>query len=103
MTAEESRLGDQTETADVHPGGLNSEASLPATDDHATGYKHAAQRVDHAFVAVVQTTHGNYRRRVFLSLKTAETAVRRSRAAGHDAHVVICELRPVTPTNGGQA
>lgn len=100
MTARESRPGVQTEAANVHPGGLNDDSSLQASSVKDTGYDRARQRVDHAFVAVVQNTHGTYRRRVFLSLKPAETAVRRSRENGLDAHVIICELRTVAGQDG---
>lgn len=36
-----------------------------------------------------------YRRRVFLTLAAAEKAVRNAQARGVNAHVVLCELRPV--------
>lgn len=48
-----------------------------------------------AYVAIVTTTHGHHRRRVFLSLHSAEKAIRRARAAGHTADIVLCELRPI--------
>jgi 3,4-dihydroxy-2-butanone 4-phosphate synthase len=50
-------------------------------------------RIDGAFVAIVETGNGHYRRRVYLSLGAAEAAVRRARNAGVRANVVICELR----------
>ena len=50
------------------------------------------------FVAVVQVrgTEGapQYRRRVLLSLKTAQRAVDRATADGLDASVVLCQLMP---------
>ncbi len=41
-----------------------------------------------------------YRRRVFLTLGAAQRAARNAQARGVNAHVVICELRPVYLVRG---
>lgn len=66
---------------------------LPASADY---YTEAAAHVIGAFVAVVETSHGTPRRRVFITLKAAEASVLRARMAGHRASVVLCTLLPVT-------
>lgn len=56
----------------------------------------AALHVAGAYVAVVHTAHGKHRRRVFLTLSSAQSAVDRAIEAGHEADVVLCRLVPVT-------
>lgn len=90
----ESRPGGGTRTAAISSG---DKASLPASADY---YTDAAAHVIGAFVAVVETSHGTPRRRVFLTLKAAEATVLRARMAGHRASVVLCTLLPVT---GGES
>ncbi len=48
-----------------------------------------------ALVALVEDKHGRYRRRVFLTLASAERAVALARARGADAQVVLVRLTPV--------
>lgn len=74
-----------------------TKTSLPAPADY---YTEATAHVIGAFVAVVETSHGTPRRRVFLTLKAAEATVLRARMAGHRASVVLCNVIPVT---GGEA
>jgi hypothetical protein len=63
-------------------------------------YLDAELRVIGAIVAVVDTSQGKPRRRIFLTLAAAEKAVFRARMNGHRASVVLCKLIPV---NGGEA
>jgi hypothetical protein len=49
-----------------------------------------------AFVVLVFTPAGQYRRRVFLSLHGATAAVQRARAKGQSARMVLRRLVPVT-------
>jgi hypothetical protein len=54
-----------------------------------------ARVLDGAFVVVVKTTGGRYRRRCFLSVAAAERAAARAVEAGHNATIVLAELRPL--------
>lgn len=54
-----------------------------------------ARHVDGAFVIVVVTSGGQYRRRCFLTVAAAEKAARNATAAGHNAKVYLAELRPL--------
>lgn len=67
---------------------LNTQSIAEPTDK-------AALYVSGAFVALVETPAGKYRRRVFLTLAAAEKAVQRAHDAGHSATVVLCQLTPV--------
>jgi hypothetical protein len=49
-----------------------------------------------AYVVLVSTPTGNYRRRVFLSLHSATAAVQRARKKTQTAQLVLCRLQPVT-------
>lgn len=60
-----------------------------------------ATHVDGTFVVLVQTTAGLYRRRCFLTVKAAENAARRANDAGHNAVVVLAELKPLYRLEGG--
>jgi hypothetical protein len=48
-----------------------------------------------AFVVVVLSSHGNPRRRVYLSLSHATAAVQRAQKRGVRAGMVLCRLVPV--------
>ncbi|MGO1629458.1 MAG: hypothetical protein ACTHX2_11635 [Microbacterium sp.] len=48
-----------------------------------------------ALVVLVEDRSGNYRRRLYLSLRSAERAVERANARGADARLVLCRLEPV--------
>lgn len=48
-----------------------------------------------ALVVLVTDKNGKYRRRLYLSLRSAEKAVQRARARGRDAHVILCRIEPV--------
>lgn len=54
-----------------------------------------AQQVRGALVVVVETPGGKYRRRTYLTLASAERALRRAEQAGHCASVVLARLVPV--------
>jgi hypothetical protein len=58
-----------------------------------------AQHIDGAFVIVVRTSGGRYRRRCFLSAASAERAARNALEAGHDATVFLAELKPLWKLN----
>ena len=60
----------------------------------------AAEQCRGAFVVVVTTAGGRYRRRVYLNLAAGEHAARRARQAGHDAHIMLCRLDPVAVVAG---
>lgn len=54
-----------------------------------------AHHVDGAFVLVVRINGGLYRRRCFLTAKSAERAARNATDAGHTAEVFLAELKPL--------
>lgn len=60
-----------------------------------------AAHVDGALVVVV-SIHGGFRRRVFLSLSSAERALLRAQEAGHEATIVLAKLVPVMSEDGGE-
>lgn len=53
------------------------------------------QLVRGALVVIVRVDADHYRRRTYLSLKSAQHAADRARERGHDVTVVLCELLPV--------
>lgn len=55
----------------------------------------AAAAVEGVHVVVVETPQGKYRRRVYFNLPGAQKAADRATAAGHPAHVILCQLLPV--------
>lgn len=53
-----------------------------------------------ALVVLVEDKNGKYRRRLYLSLRSAERAVERANARGADARLVLCRLEPVEGGEG---
>ncbi|XAS63113.1 hypothetical protein VUN84_12445 [Micrococcaceae bacterium Sec5.8] len=45
---------------------------------------------------MVETAAGHHRRRVYLALDSAQRAADRAIMAGHSAHVILCQLTPVS-------
>jgi hypothetical protein len=70
---------------------------LPVTDP----LDEIARHVDGAFVLVVKVSGGKYRRRCFLTAKSAERAARNAQAAGYNATVFLAELKPLWKLAGG--
>jgi hypothetical protein len=60
-----------------------------------------AQHVNGAFVVVVETTGGKYRRRCFLSAASAERSATNALAKGYNAKVYLAELKPPWKLVGG--
>jgi hypothetical protein len=60
-----------------------------------------AAHVDGAFVVIVRTTGGRYRRRCFLTVAAAERHARRAQEAGHNAEIYLAELKPLWKLAGG--
>lgn len=86
--ARESRpVGDQA--AQTISGGYSP--SISAGED-----KTAAALVTGVHVVVVETAAGRYRRRVYFNLPSAQRAADRAVMAGHSAHIILCQLMPVT-------
>jgi hypothetical protein len=54
-----------------------------------------AKHVDGTFVLVVKVSGGKYRRRCFLTAANAERAARNALEAGHNATVVLAQLKPL--------
>lgn len=55
----------------------------------------AAESINGMFVAVVSVTTDKVRRYPFVTLAAAQRRVDRAREAGHEASVILAELRPV--------
>lgn len=79
--------------------------SLTATDssvaDLGASWDEIATHVDGAFVVLVRTSQGRYRRRVWLTLAPAERAAQKAIDAGHSATVILSELKPLYRITGG--
>lgn len=73
----------------------------PTTVGTSDELQEYATAIDGAFAVVVRTAHGRYRRRVWLTLAPAERAVEKAIEAGHNAEIMIVELRPVYRVAGG--
>ena len=54
-----------------------------------------------AFVVVVETTRGKYRRCCFLTAASAERSATNALAKGYDAKVYLAELKPLWRLEGG--
>lgn len=87
--AKENRLAVDQTAIKISSG---DDSSVHGTAGRFTG---AALHVVGAYVAVVNTDLGTHRRRVFLTLSSAQRAVDRAIEAGHHADVVLCRLVPV--------
>jgi hypothetical protein len=74
---------------DEAPGDGLSGATLPPAADIATACQ--------AYVVLLLTPAGKYRRRVFLSLHSATAAIQRAQDKGQPARMVLCQLVPVAP------
>lgn len=91
-----------TQTQEKAPGGESkglvnlAKTSIPAALDTTT----AAALVTGVHVVVVETLAGKYRRRVYFNLPSAQRAADRAIEAGHSAHLILCQLLPVS---GGAA
>lgn len=68
----------------------------PDTDD----WQRLAAQVDGAFAVIVETSHGKYRRRVWFTLAAAERAVAKAEDAGHNAVIMLAELKPLYRVEG---
>lgn len=80
--------GHEVDTPRIRPAGL---AHLHVADDA----DRAAESVNGMFVAVVSVTTDKVRRYPYATLAAAQRRVDRAREAGHEASVVLAELRPV--------
>jgi hypothetical protein len=62
-----------------------------------------ARHVDGTFVVVVAVAGGKYRRRCYISAKSAENAAGRAALRGEVATVYLAELKPLWKLRGGEA
>jgi hypothetical protein len=85
MSLEAQRAGPRTDSP---------EAAEPRTGHTST----RAQSTDigAAYLVIVVSPYGQPRRRPYLSLHHATTAVQRAHAKGQPAHMMLCQLVPVT-------
>lgn len=59
-----------------------------------------AAQLDGAFGVIVETTPGRYRRRLFLTLSSAQNHVRRAQERGQNCRIYLGEMRPLNRVNG---
>lgn len=67
------------------------DGATPIIPSHTDEWEQLAAHVDGAFVVLVETAYGRYRRRVWFTLAAAERAAEKARDAGHDSVVVLAE------------
>lgn len=90
-THDEGRPGERA-ALNVNNG---DSASVPLTADVLRDLDALAAHVAGAFVVVLEVTGGKYRRRCYLTGKSAENAARNATARGENATVYLAELKPV--------
>ncbi len=93
-----SRPSGQTGAAEI--SGAADGSSLP---QDAAGWDDVAAHIDGAFVLLVKTAAGRYRRRCFLTCASAERAARRANDRGEAAWIVLAQLKPVYRVAGGDS
>jgi hypothetical protein len=76
-------------------------AEGPTTDTQSNAWPDI-ERACVAYVVLVHTPTGKYRRRVFLSLHSATAAVQRAKTKDQAAQLVLCRLQPVTADLDGR-
>jgi len=87
---------------EIRPGdGTEAEKDQQATRSDSS-VAHLPQAADAAMIAraeaivvLVADRRGRYRRRVFLTLASAQRACEQAAARGVDAQIVLCRLSPV--------
>jgi hypothetical protein len=67
----------------------------PLSPEHTAAAPTDVESACKAFVVLLYTPDGKYRRRVFLSLHSATAAVQRAKAKGQPVRMVLCRLEPV--------
>jgi hypothetical protein len=88
-------------TRESRPGGRHPEKTakstainVPPAWDIGADWQRACEAVNGAFCVVIYLADEKVRRRVFFSLVAAQRHVDRARERGHEASVVLAELRP---------
>lgn len=72
----------------------NRGASTEPADHHSTPRHEAVLDAAAGYAVLVETGEGRYRRRLFLTLTSAERAVGRARDRGKYAYLVLVTLTP---------
>lgn len=75
--------------------------ALPLPVAHIDDADSIRASVDGTFVVVVRIRDDRVHRRVYLTLKAAEAAVRRAQKRGQSAYLVLAELRSLYFVGGG--
>lgn len=96
----ETKRGRPTENRAANKSIADDTSSIA---DLGASWDEIAEHVDGAFVVLVRTASGRYRRRVWLTLAPAERAAQKAIDAGHSATVVLAELKPLYRITGGGA
>lgn len=106
MRAREGRPVRHSERPSQQINGSHATASVSPLPDiadllRAEDWDKIAEHIDGAYVLLVKTTAGRYRRRCFLTVASAERAVQRAQERGENAVVVLAELKPLYRVVGG--
>lgn len=86
--------------AGIHEAAETFSGVASSLNENVDKWQELAAHVNGAFAALVETRHGNYRRRLYLTLAAAEAAAHKAQDAGRDAVVVLCELKPLYKVEG---
>lgn len=87
MTPEKRSRPADNGTAKDHQGAGSTPIVAADTDDLTYQGR--------ALAVLVEDKNGKYRRRLYLSLRSAERAVQRAQARGRDARAILVRLEPV--------
>lgn len=74
---------------------MNEGAPNQPTDDDSTPRHDSVLNAATGYCVIVESNHGKYRRRLYLSLSAAENAVARANANGKWAGLVLARVVPV--------
>ena len=72
----------------------NRGASINPTNTESTPRPEDILAAAHTYCVLVESAHGKYRRRLYLSLSAAEKAVQRAKANGKYAALVLAVVTP---------
>jgi hypothetical protein len=75
-----------------HPAGISASPTLPPAADITA--------LCQAYVVLLVGRSGNYVRKPYVSLHSAQQALQRAQDRGQHAHLVLCRLTPITADLG---
>ncbi len=83
---------------------MNSTAIEVSSDSSsfAEEWQRIAAHFEHALAVIVQLDNDRARRRLFLTLASAERHADKARDSGHEAEVILVALQPVAGMGGAR-